>query len=190
MPKLKIPQDLELLREKVRSVLGHIREADESTKTRKDFLFTAQRTDAGRSLPPYYLVYFLLHDLLGFKDLGKFEKIAWSIPIDYKGKAFLIEHRKFGIGVFASNLEKDEPDAKEIVKRIQKAVKIATPYFEWLANEAVYNSKLNVKNKCIELLARYQYLADLYFKKSEQAKTRKNEVHKEEKKKSYVTETT
>jgi hypothetical protein len=42
------------------------------------------------------VVYFLLVDLLGFKNLGTFEKIAWSVPVDFEGRAFLIEHRKAG----------------------------------------------------------------------------------------------
>ena len=69
-----------------------IKPVDENTETKKDFLFSATRSDAGRHLPDYYLVYFLFSDLLGFKNLGKFDKVAWSFPIDFNGKAFLIEY--------------------------------------------------------------------------------------------------
>src|SRR5262249_50696178 len=86
-----------------------------------DFLLTAQRTNAGRDLPDYYLVYFLLVDLFGFKDLGKSEKIAWSVPIDFNGRAFLIEHRKMGLGVFAHDSEAEENAASQIVIQIRKA---------------------------------------------------------------------
>jgi hypothetical protein len=147
MKESEIPKKFEELKGKVLHALQPIKAADANTRADKHFLFNAQRTNAGRSLPPYQLVYFLLHDLLKFRDLGRFEKVAWSIPIEFNGKAFLIEHRKFGVGVFAGNLDQDEYDTQQIVKRIQKATKIATPYFEWLANQAVSESKLNVKNK-------------------------------------------
>lgn len=73
-------ENVEALKEKILNALKPLKEADENTKAEKNFLFTAQRTEAGRSLPPYHLVYFLLRDLLGFRDLGRFEKVAWSIP--------------------------------------------------------------------------------------------------------------
>ena len=38
--------------------------------------FWGNRSTAGRSLPPYYLVYFLLVKLLRFNDLGRAEKVA------------------------------------------------------------------------------------------------------------------
>lgn len=179
MKESKLTKEFEELRKKVLHALQPIKAADENTKADKHFLFNAQRTNAGRSLPPYQLVYFLLHDLLKFRDLGRFEKVAWSIPVEFNEKAFLIEHRKFGVGVFAGNLGQDEQDAQQIVKRIQKATKIATPYFEWLANQAVSESKLNVKNKCYELYGRYEYFLNLYREETKQANEGKDEVHKE-----------
>ncbi|MFA6413527.1 MAG: hypothetical protein WCW53_12595 [Syntrophales bacterium] len=187
MNQSEIPNEFEELKQQVLRVLHPIKAADANTKADKHFLFNAQRTNAGRSLPPYQLVYFLLHDMLKFRDLGRFEKVAWSIPIEFNEKAFLIEHRKFGVGVFAGNLDQDENDAKQIVKRIQKATKIATPYFEWLVNRAVSESKLNVKNKCFELYDRYKYFLNLYLAEIKQAEERKNEVHKETIKTEYGT---
>lgn len=189
MSKLKVPEDLDVIKERVLNALSPIKQADEQTKAEKNFLLTAKRTNAGRSLPPHQLVYFLFSDLLGFKDLGRSEKLAWSIPIEFNRKAFLIEHRKFGLGVFASDLDKDEADAQEIVKKIHKAVKIAKPYFEWLASKAVSESKLNIKNKCRELFSRYEYFLTLYRKESKEAEDRKDEVHKETTKKEYGTAT-
>jgi hypothetical protein len=50
--------------------------ASTSTDAPVNFLFSAGRSNAGRDLPPYYLVYFLMVDLLGFENLGKFEKVS------------------------------------------------------------------------------------------------------------------
>ncbi|WP_147293074.1 hypothetical protein [Aeromonas veronii] len=58
-------------------------------------------------------------------------------------------------------------------------------YFEWVASEAVANSKLNVTNNCPELYGRYKYLLTLYEKESKEAEERKDEVHRETKKTEY-----
>lgn len=190
MAKLSMPEDKNILVLRALSALGNVKPADQNTIAPKDFLSKASRTNAGRELPPYYLVYFLLHDLLGFKDLGRAEKVSWSLPIDYNGKAFVIEHRKFGLGVFAYDLERDESDAKEVTKAIQKAVKVAKPYYEWLASEAVSKSNLNVKNNCAELFGRYEYLLSLYDNTQKEAIARKDEVNIQEKKTEHGTFTT
>lgn len=160
----------------MRKVLAPISSAvEKGTKAEKNFLFTADRTDAGRSLPPYYLVYFLFVDLLGYKNLGQFEKISWSVPIDYNGTAYLLEHRKFGLGLFASDNENRESECQEIVKKIHKAVKVARPYFEWIAKEASKKSELNVINHSFRLHGRYEFLVKESRKKLDEAISRKDE---------------
>jgi hypothetical protein len=174
MPK-NLPLELEAVRDVARRALGPVLPASKSTPANKDFLFSAQRSRAGRDLPPYYLVYFVLVDLLGFHNLGKFEKVSWSVPIEYCGRAFLIEHRKLGVGVFVENSETDEADAREIVTYIKKAVKAAEPYFDWLADEALQNSELNVVNNSASLFDRFSFFQAEYAKKLEEAERRKDE---------------
>jgi hypothetical protein len=99
--QIAVPPELDAIRASALRAIGNIRAANSQTNAEKDFLFTATQTKAGDGLPPYYLVYFLLVDFLGFPNLGKWEKIAWSVPIDFNGEPFLIDHRKFGVGVFA-----------------------------------------------------------------------------------------
>jgi len=121
-------------------------------------------------LPPYYLVCFLFVDLLGYKNLGQFEKASWSVPIGYNGTAYLLEHRKFGMGLFATDKE-----SQEIVKKISKAVKVAQPYFEWVANQAAKLANLNVINHSLRLHERYLFLTNEYKEKIQEAKSRKDE---------------
>ena len=111
-------------------------------------------------MPPYYLVCFLFVDLLGYKNLGQFEKASWSVPIGYNGTAYLLEHRKFGMGLFATDKE-----SQEIVKKISKAVKVAQPYFEWVANQAAKLANLNVINHSLRLHERYLFLTNEYKKR-------------------------
>lgn len=162
MTAIALPIELERVRKKSMQVIHPIRPADEQSNADDKFLFNAKRTKAGRGLPDYFLVYFLLVDLLRFPNLGQFEKIAWSIPIDFNGKAFLIEYRKFGVGVFAHDAEAEETDAQQIVTLIQKGVKVAEPFFDWLAERAVEKSELNVINRSDLLYERYEYFLRLY----------------------------
>jgi hypothetical protein len=168
------------VRSAARRAINPIKPADASTQTpNADFLFDAQRSDAGRSLPPYYLVYFLLVELLGFKNLAQFEKVAWSIPIDLDGVAYIIEHRKMGVGVFVQNKEKDEAQARRIVSLIEKGVKAAAPFFKWMAETAIQDSKLNVRNVSDRLFARYLCFRDSFKAASTDAESLKKDYEAE-----------
>lgn len=149
-------------------------------------LFLASRTNGGRDLPPYYLVYFLLVDLLGFPDLGQSEKVAWAVPIRYKGKFYGIEYRKMGLGIFAPNpdpnawtstapSEDAERDAREISEIIKKGVSVADPYFEWRAQQAATGVHLNVVNNSNWLFERYRFFHDRFNALAAEAEARKNE---------------
>ncbi|MCP1994385.1 hypothetical protein [Flavobacterium sp. HSC-61S13] len=166
--------DIEKYKQDALKILSPIKPADNETKAEKDFLFSAIRSDAGREIQDYYLVYFLFVKLLGFKNLGQFEKIAWSVPIDYNGKAFLIEHRKFGVGIFIQNKD-DEEEAKIITKKINGAIKSSRPYFNYLANEAVKSSKINIVNNNEDLFNRYNYFLKLYKSEFEEKENKNKE---------------
>lgn len=158
--------DIEKYKQNALKILSPIKPVNDKTRADKTFLFTSIRSEAGRDIQNYYLVYFLFINLLGFKNLGQSDKIAWSIPIDYNGKAFLIEHRKFGIGIFIHN-EEDEEDAKVITKKINGAIQSARPYFNYLAEEAVKSSQLNIANNNEDLFNRFGYFLKLYKSENE-----------------------
>lgn len=149
-------------------------------------LILSSRTEGGRRLPPYYLVYFLLVDLLGFSHLGPWEKSAWTIPVRYRGRLYGIEHRKMGFGIFAPNLAPDarrsvvpskenEADACEICSLITRAIDVAKPYFEWRAERAAAGTELNITNKSEELFERYVFFRDRYRALTSEAEARKDE---------------
>lgn len=169
-----------------RAILHPLKPADSTTAAPPDMLFAAKRTRASGSLPPYYLVYFLLVDLLCYRNLGHFEKIAWSVPVDFDGRAFLIEHRKFGLGIFAQETELDEAVAQKIAERITRAVEVAEPYFDWLADRAANGSSLNVVNRSAELYDRHRFYVDRYNAKRVEAEDRKGEIVRRKIKHGYV----
>ena len=167
--------DFEKIKERAAGVIAPLKPANNQSIAPKDMLFTAKRTEAGRHLPEPYLVYFLLVDLLDYKDLGRWEKLAYSIPVDFNGTAYLVEHRKFGLGLFSTDQEAQEDDARTIVDLIRKAAKAAQPYFEHLANEAAEGSRLNLKNHSRGLYDRYVFLRKLFREKQEEVEKRKDE---------------
>ena len=58
--KKLLPPELETIRDAARLALGPVIPATSQSHANHHFLFDAKRTEAGRELPPYYLVYFLL----------------------------------------------------------------------------------------------------------------------------------
>ena len=147
--------DIEAIREKARAAIKPLKTADSE-------YFGGSRIKAGQGLPEYYLVYFLLVDLLGFENLGRHDKLAWSIPVDLDGQVLFIEHRKMGLGVFSSHNADSEEAAREVVRLVKKGAKVAQPYFDWRADMAVKKSKVNVRNRSTQLFSRFQFLLDLY----------------------------
>ena len=146
----------------------------------------SSRTNGGRSLPAYYLVYFLLIDFLRYPSLGQWEKTAWTVPVRYRGRLYGIEHRKMGLGIFAPNLDPNarmsvppddqaEEDATAICELITKAVSIAEPYFQWRAEQAVSTPELNVVNRSDELFDRYEYFRERFKTLSSESERRKTE---------------
>lgn len=176
--KINNEDDIKILKEKVYRIIDKIKPVNENTRADSNFLFKAQKTEASKILPPHYLVYFFLVNLLGFKNLGKWEKIAWSIPIDYNGEAYLIEYRKFGLGIFAKDAKKQEKEAYKIAKLICKGIKTAQPYFEYLANNAIETSNINVINKSYKLYERFSYFLKEYEKNSQKLKRLKDKLPK------------
>ncbi|WP_221624059.1 hypothetical protein [Burkholderia sp. Bp8998] len=168
-----LPPELIPVRDAASKALGAVRPGNIT-----DFrtLYVGRRSNAGRALPAYYLVYFLLVELLGFENLGQGDKVAWSVPVEYKGHIYLIEHRKMGLGVFADDVESKEDDIREIVIRIQKAIRKAEPYFEWKADQGLAQSAVNVRNNSSELFDRYEFFTNSFKVKAADAeKAREDE---------------
>jgi hypothetical protein len=180
--------EIEEVRKAVLSIMGDLvpagppASADESKR-----FFLSSWTKASRDLPPHYLVHFLLIGLLKYPHLGQWEKTAWALPVRLGGKLYGVEHRKMGVGVFAPNpdpsaarssrpTEAEEADAREIVRRIRRAVDVAAPYFEWRANTAAKGRNINVVNRSAVLFERYRFFCKQFDALTAQASSRKEET--------------
>jgi hypothetical protein len=149
-------------------------------------LFLGSRTNGGRALPDYFLVYFLLVDLLEFPNFGQDEKVAWSVPVQYEGRLYVVEHRKMGLGIFEPQLdptkrmsgpvtEQGERDSVEICKLIQKACDLAEPYFEWRAQLQAKGSELNVVNHSRWLFERYEFFRSEAYRAASESEARREQ---------------
>lgn len=104
----------------------------------------------------YYLVFLLLIDLLGFKYLGPFEKVAYIIPVDFEGQHCSIVYAKFGMRIECS--EGGSPEA--VYAAVKRGIKAARPYYLWRAKEASITSHLNLESKCPQLWEKYIFLKE------------------------------
>lgn len=172
---LLFDMSIEEIRQRVRKAIGPLKQAELDPPVYRELFMSAKRTNAGRALPPYYLIYFLLVDLLGFRNNGQWEKTAWSVTVDYEGTPFLVDHRKFGLGVFGTEGPETEAIAERVAKCLSKAARAARPYFDWRAAEAAKQSHLNVVNRSRALFARVEFYLDLYDARVEEAEARKAE---------------
>lgn len=182
----QLPPELERVRNECLRALGQVKQAglpEGAVESRG--LILSSRTRASRELPAYYLIYFLLVDLLQYPHLGRLEKVAWVVPIRFEGRLYSIEHRKMGIGIFSPNLdplatrsvtptEQAERDSEAIARAIKLAVGMAQPYFGWRAAQAASTSDLNVTNVSGPLFERYVYFRDEHHRLTAQVETFKN----------------
>ncbi|MHA6883098.1 hypothetical protein [Ralstonia pseudosolanacearum] len=183
-----LPPELVAVREAALVAMGDVVPAGPpvSDDESRSFLLSSW-TKAGRGLPPYYLLYFLLIDLLQFPYLGQWEKVAWAVPVRLRGKLYGIEHRKMGMGVFAPNPNPSatrsvvpssdaEEDASEIVRCLKRAVTAAEPYFDWRARSAIQGANINVVNRSAALFERYRFFHERFEVASSEAQRRRDEM--------------
>lgn len=172
-----LPPELQAAQNRARRALREVGPASSDISRAMPYWLNAKRTDAGRQLPEDYLVYFLLVELLGFPHTGVDEKVAWTVPLEYRGQTFTVEHRKMGLGLFVPNPEAHGIAANEIVNRIHKAVQEAQPFFDWYADQQVAASAINVLNHSVQLFERYEFLRQSAQTRFDEAEQRKDEVH-------------
>jgi hypothetical protein len=181
------PVDLQVVRAAVLKAIGELRPAGApESEAEARGIFLASRTKGGRDLPPYYLVYFLFVDLLGFPNWGQSEKVAWTVPVRFQGKLYVIEHCKMGLGIFAPTLEPNattnavpskeaEADSQIIASLIKNGIAAAKPYFEWRAEQAAFGVHLNVVNNSVWLFNRYVFFRERFKALTAEAIIRKSE---------------
>lgn len=105
-----------------------------------------------------YVVFIIFVHLKNFEYFGQEEKVAWTIPIKFKGHPFILTHRKFGFNIISNE------DGEEITKVAHEAIsciKKATPYAETLIEsiivQLVEKGNVTLENESRAIHSRYQF---------------------------------
>ncbi len=104
----------------------------------------------------YYLIFMLLVDLLKYKYVGPFEKLAYAIPIEYNGLRYFVNYAKFGMRI--EYPKGGDPEA--VFSALKRGMKAAKPYYLWRAEQASTTSNLNLISKCPPLWEKYLFLKE------------------------------
>lgn len=104
----------------------------------------------------YYLIFILLVDLLGFKYWGPGEKVAYIIPVEFKGRYYVIIYAKFGMRIEY----REGGDGSAVYAALKRGMKAAKPYYIWRAAQASETSDLNLISKCPQLWEKYVFLKE------------------------------
>lgn len=170
--------DTAAFRERALNEIRPITSASISQEEWRRVAVQSYRTNYGNRLPEYYLVYMLMVDLLRFDAFGPFDKVAWSIPIEFQGMVYLVEHRQRGLGVFAPRVPDAELQAARILRRISNAISAAEDYFHWRARRAIEKSQVSVTNLSNRLYDRYWFFLEQYRLKCREAEENVGKVER------------
>ena len=94
-----------------------------------------------------------------------------------------------GLGLFAYEENTNEDAARQVVDLINRAVKVAQPFYDGLASQAVMHSKINVMNNGRSLYDRFSFFLKSYYDKRKECNDRKDERHIEKQESPYGTTT-
>lgn len=108
-----------------------------------------------------YIVFIIFVNLKRYKFLGRWEKVAWEIPIKYKGTPFILTHRKFGFDIL-SNFESDEITeiAIEAMTNIHKSMKFAENLIEPEIKSLVHEGAITLDNEYSNIRNRYEFFRE------------------------------
>jgi len=102
------------------------------------------------------MVFLTLVTILGYPWTGREEKTAWTIGVRYKGVAFDIAHRKFGLRVDASTVD-EHALAGEMLSRLNRAARITDRLLQPLVKAQIASGNVTIQNRFHLFHARYQF---------------------------------
>lgn len=151
----------QVLRERLDLKLKDFSPDDEANKHWTDFNAGKPAGIKPESRPAPYIVFIIFVYLKKYSFGGKWEKVAWEIPIKYKGVPMMLTHRKFGFKILTfSGSESDEALAQEAIYKINKAIPVAEKLMEPAIKEQVDAGAITLSNEYHELRSRYEYFRE------------------------------
>jgi hypothetical protein len=132
--------------------------------------------------PPTYMVFLTFVGLLGYRYWGKEEKVAWTIPIIYKGIPFLLSSRKFGFRVLTlKGISPNSSLINEMLLKLKKGIIIADRYLQPIFRAKLQKGLITIANSYLKLTNMYLYFrerASLSYNKKLAKKSRKDSDNK------------
>jgi tetratricopeptide (TPR) repeat protein len=108
-----------------------------------------------------YIVFIIFVSLKKYKFFGKWEKVAWEIPIKFKGVPFILTHRKFGFRII-SNYKSKKVNllAIEAISNIHKAIQFAEVLIEPEIRQQLQKGNVMLNNEYSNILNRYIFFRE------------------------------
>jgi hypothetical protein len=105
-----------------------------------------------------YMVFVIFVYIKKFRFTGKWEKVAWEIPIKYKGTPFILTHRKFGFRII-SNYKNESIKKKAIdaITNIHKAMRYAEELIEPFVKTLIRKGNITLDNEFSIAHRRYDF---------------------------------
>lgn len=116
---------------------------------------------AANRVPPYYIVFLMFVALLEYRYRGREEKVAWTIPVKYKGIPFLLSLWKFGFRVLTlkgTTIEQQLLD--EMLMQLKKGTTIADRLLQPLFQEQFQKGNFVVANSYLKLNNMYCFFRE------------------------------
>lgn len=105
-----------------------------------------------------FIVYLMFTEIYNYPTLPRFEKVAWEIPILYKGNEFVLAHRKFGFDITAFR-DSDELKslAVEAIGQIIKAIPLVEAMINPKIEEQIQLGNITLESKYSQIRNRYLF---------------------------------
>lgn len=115
-------------------------------------------------LPVIASLRLIMRLLIGARNLGRAEKLAWEYPFMFRGRACSLALMKFGLRLYLESREDADnaADAREIVSKLAGASRLLEKnLLRSLIETQVSQNRIIVHNQMRQLRGMYQYFRDL-----------------------------
>lgn len=124
-----------------------------------------------------YIVFIIFVYLKKFKFSGKWEKVAWEIPIRFKDAPFILTHRKFGFEIISTTeSEYVNKLAIEAIAQIHKAIKYAEALIEPVIQNQLKSGNVTLDNEYANIKNRYDFFRESASKEFDNIEESKNQT--------------
>jgi hypothetical protein len=113
-----------------------------------------------KALPPYS-IFLALVTFSKFPYFGRAEKIAWTIPVRFKGVAYLISFQKFGLRIHPANPKETTPELEAaLIDRLLHAIRISDGLIKPFAEAQVRAGRVTIINDGGIYLGKYNFFRE------------------------------